>query len=186
MQITEIKQNANNSRFVMEPMEKGSGIIVGNVLKEILMSSGFIEYGAKPVKSVNMDIEAYCRCNLQDCDRLIMDISTNGKITPKAAVTLAASLLEEYINGMVKQIQEATIITDELCPDFDAEIIQLRISARTNNALRRNYIKTIGELISKNEEELLEMKGMGIKSVDEIVKKLKSKGLSLRSDDIEK
>jgi DNA-directed RNA polymerase subunit alpha len=120
-------------------------------------------------------------------DRLVLDITTDGSITPKEALASAGSTLSSLF-GLVADMSEAPqgLVLGEIAgigsgsPDLDLPIEELDLSERPRNCLKRAQINTVGELVSKTEDDLLAITNFGQKSLDEVLQKLDERGLSLR------
>jgi DNA-directed RNA polymerase subunit alpha len=120
-------------------------------------------------------------------DRLLLDIETDGSITPKEALASAGATLRSLVD-LVANLSEdpqglelgevATVTAGS--PDLDLPIEDLDLSERPRNCLKRAQINTIGELLTKNEDDLLNITNFGQKSLDEVKAKLDERGLSLR------
>ena len=121
-----------------------------------------------------------------DYDRLLLDVWTNGSITPEEAVREAADLLIDHMRIFSQQKTEEEEAA-EAAPSEDSDLMktmarpveELELSVRAANCLRAAEIKTIGELVSKSEPEMLAFHNFGKKSLDEIKVILESMGLSL-------
>jgi DNA-directed RNA polymerase subunit alpha len=120
-------------------------------------------------------------------DRLIIDISTDGSIAPREALASAGDTLKklvELIAGLSDEPQglelgEVASIA-ATSPDLDLPIEDLDLSERPRNCLKRAQINTVGELLTKTEDDLLNITNFGQKSLDEVKQKLDERGLSLR------
>ena len=120
-------------------------------------------------------------------DRLILDITTDGSITPREALASGGSTLRSLF-GLVADMSESPqgLVLGEVVgagsgsPDLDLPIEELDLSERPRNCLKRAQINTVGELVSKTEDDLLAITNFGQKSLDEVLQKLDERGLSLR------
>jgi DNA-directed RNA polymerase subunit alpha len=120
-------------------------------------------------------------------DRLILDIETDGSITPADALASAGATLKNLLE-LVASMSEAPqgLELGEITgigagsPDLDHPIEDLDLSERPRNCLKRAQVNTIGELVQKTEEDLLNITNFGQKSLDEVKQKLDERGLSLR------
>ncbi|HET9078873.1 MAG TPA: DNA-directed RNA polymerase subunit alpha [Acidimicrobiales bacterium] len=121
-------------------------------------------------------------------DRLILDITTDGSITPSEALASAGDTLRSLL-GLVADMSEApqglelgdvgAAATGS--PDLDLPIEDLDLSERPRNCLKRAQVNTVGELVQKSEDDLLAITNFGQKSLDEVLQKLDERGLALRS-----
>ena len=138
-----------------------------------------------PVKKVSYAVESTQVGQMTNFDRLVIDIETDGSIEPQEAISSAGKTLGELM-GLFGDIGEGIglelgdIITAESgSPDLDLPIEALDLSERPRNCLRRAQIETVGELVIKTEEELLNITNFGQKSLEEVAAKLDELGLSL-------
>ena len=138
-----------------------------------------------PVKKVSYAVESTQVGQMTNFDRLVIDIETDGSIDPQEAISSAGKTLGELM-GLFGDIGEGIglelgdIITAESgSPDLDLPIEALDLSERPRNCLRRAQIETVGELVIKTEEELLNITNFGQKSLEEVAAKLDELGLSL-------
>ncbi|MFH1329052.1 MAG: DNA-directed RNA polymerase subunit alpha [Actinomycetota bacterium] len=140
-----------------------------------------------PVRRVSYIVESTQVGVMTNFDRLVLDVQTNGAVTPGEAVSSAGKTLGELI-GLFAGVGEGIglelgdVITAETAsPDLELPIEALDLSERPRNCLRRAQIQTVGELVTKTEEDLLNITNFGQKSLEEVVAKLDELGLSLRS-----
>ena len=123
-------------------------------------------------------------------DRLLLDIETDGSISPREALASAGDTLRTLV-ALVADLEEAprglelgeTGSTSSGSPDLDLRIEELDLSERPRNCLKRAQINTIGELVDKTLDDLLGITNFGQKSADEVVQRLDERGLSLRTRD---
>jgi DNA-directed RNA polymerase subunit alpha len=121
-------------------------------------------------------------------DRLILDITTDGSISPREALASAGDTMRSLI-GLVADMSESPQglelgdvgSRDSGSPDLDLPIEDLDLSERPRNCLKRAQVNTIGELLQKTEDDLLAITNFGQKSLDEVIQKLDERGLSLRT-----
>jgi DNA-directed RNA polymerase subunit alpha len=140
-----------------------------------------------PIKKVNYIVEAARLGQTTDYDKLTIDVWTNGSITARDAVSLAAKLVRDHLNIFINleeaidQLQEApveqprTILNEHL----DKSVEELELSVRSYNCLKNANIRTIRELVQRTEPEMLKTKNFGRKSLNEIKEILANMGLSL-------
>lgn len=143
-----------------------------------------------PVKKVNYTVENTRVGHITDYDKLRLEVWTNGSITAKDAVSFAAKFLNEHLNLFIDLSEEAgnaeIMVVKE---DDDKEQIlemtvdELDLSVRSYNCLKRANIHTVGDLINKTEEEMMRVRNLGRKSLEEVVSKLAALGLSLRREE---
>ena len=120
-------------------------------------------------------------------DRLLLDIETDGSITPKEALASAGATLRSLVDLVANlsddpqglELGEVAAVSAG-SPDLDLAIEDLDLSERPRNCLKRAQINTIGELLTKTEDDLLNITNFGQKSLDEVKAKLDERGLTLR------
>jgi DNA-directed RNA polymerase subunit alpha len=140
-----------------------------------------------PVRRVTFDIEPTRVEQSTNFDRLILDIETDGSITPREALASAGDTLRSLVS-LVADMSDSPqgLELGELAasvsgsPDLDLPIEDLDLSERPRNCLKRAQVNTVGELLEKNEDDLLAITNFGQKSLDEVIQKLDERGLSLR------
>jgi DNA-directed RNA polymerase subunit alpha len=140
-----------------------------------------------PVRKVSYTVENTRVEQMTDRDRLILDVETDGSITPREAVASAGGTLLELVN-LFSELAEAASVTvgpaeDEEVPgDYAITIEELNLSVRSYNCLKREGINTVGDVIQKSESELMDIRNFGQKSIDEVKAKLEELGLGLREE----
>ena len=141
-----------------------------------------------PVKRVNFSVEDTRVGQVTDYDRLLLEVWTNGAMSPKDAVLYASNILQRHLDLFVnfgelpeEPDEEAQVspVSDELLEKLRTPISELELSVRAANCLREAKIHTIGELVQKDPKELLEYRNFGKKSLGEIEELLKGMGLAL-------
>src|SRR5690606_9728854 len=125
-----------------------------------------------------------------DYDRLTMEVWTDGSIGPKEAISLGAKILMEHLNifvDLTDEAQQAEIMVekeeDQKEKVLEMTIEELDLSVRSYNCLKRAGINTVQELANKTEEDMMKVRNLGRKSLEEVKSKLAELGLSLRKDD---
>ena len=143
-----------------------------------------------PVVKVNYKVDNARVGDVTDYDKLSLEVWTNGTIAAKDAVSLAAKILNEHLNLFIDLSDEAgnTEIMIEKGEDNKTQILEMTVeeldlSVRSFNCLKRANIHKVEDLISKSEEEMMRVRNLGRKSLDEVIAKLNSLGLSLRRED---
>jgi DNA-directed RNA polymerase subunit alpha len=143
-----------------------------------------------PVRRVAFEVEPTRVEQSTEYDRLIIDIETDGSITPRDALASAGDTLRSLV-GLVADMSEEPqglelgelAVTSAGSPDLDLPIEDLDLSERPRNCLKRAQVNTVGELVTKTEDDLLAITNFGQKSLDEVIAKLDERGLSLRTKD---
>jgi DNA-directed RNA polymerase subunit alpha len=139
-----------------------------------------------PIRKVAFHVESTRVGQSTDYDRLILDVYTNGSIVPEDAVAQAAKILRDHLQIFVNFHDEPVIETPEigeeqqrLLENLNRSVDELELSVRSYNCLKNANIRTIGELVQKNESEMLKTRNFGRKSLNEIKEILASMGLGL-------
>ena len=143
-----------------------------------------------PVLKVNYNVEPTRVGQSIDYDKLTLDVWTNGIITAQEAVSLAAKILTEHLNLFVELSDEVSnteimVVKDDSAKEkvLEMTIEELDLSVRSFNCLKRAGINNVEDLISKTEDDMMKVRNLGRKSLDEVVAKLASLGLALREED---
>lgn len=139
-----------------------------------------------PVERVNMNVQNTRVGNMTDYDKLTLDVFTNGCTAPDDAVSLAAKLLHEHLGLFVKLSDNAASTEvmvekpdDEKGKVLEMNIDELELSVRSYNCLKRAGINTVQELCAKTPDEMMKVRNLGRKSLEEVLAKLKELNLSL-------
>ncbi len=141
-----------------------------------------------PVRRVTYSVENTRVEQMTDRDRLILDVETNGSLTPRKALASAGVTLSELIHLFSElEVSEGLQVgpaqdQQQLTGDLALTIEELNLSVRSYNCLKREGINTVGELVQKSEAELMDIRNFGQKSIDEVKAKLDELGLGLRED----
>jgi DNA-directed RNA polymerase subunit alpha len=144
-----------------------------------------------PVRKVAYTVESTQVGQMTNFDRLVLDVQTDGAVSPQEAVSSAGKTLGELM-GLFADMGEGiglelgdVVTAESSSPDLDLPIEALDLSERPRNCLRRAQIQTVGELVLKTEDDLLNITNFGQKSLEEVVAKLDELGLSLTATDEE-
>ena len=143
-----------------------------------------------PVRKVNFTVENTRVGQVTDYDKLILEIWTDGSIKPDEGVSIGAKIMQEHLNLFI----ELTDATDSMEIMVEKEedqkekalemtIEELELSVRSFNCLKRAAINTVEELTHKSEEDMMKVRNLGKKSLDEVKHKLEELGLGLRPSD---
>lgn len=173
-------------------VERGRGYVSAERNKRDDMPIGEIAIDSifTPVKKVNFTVENTRVGQVTDFDRLILETWTNGSIEPDGAVSLAAKIMSEHLRLFI-DLTDATSDIEVMVEKEEKEkdkvlemsIEELDLSVRSFNCLKRAGINTVEELIKKTEEDMMKVRNLGKKSLEEVKSKLAEYGLSLRSED---
>lgn len=143
-----------------------------------------------PVSRVNFQVENTRVGQLANFDKLTLDVWTDGSIGPKEAIALGAKIFTEHLNifvGLTDEAQTAEIMVekeeDQKEKVLEMTIEELDLSVRSYNCLKRAGINTVHELASKSEDDMMKVRNLGRKSLEEVKVKLEDLGLGLRKED---
>ncbi|MBR6406689.1 MAG: DNA-directed RNA polymerase subunit alpha [Lachnospiraceae bacterium] len=169
---------------------KGRGYVGADRKRAEDLSIGVIPVDAiyTPIKRVNMNVENTRVGQITDYDKLTLDVYTNGTLAPDEAVSLAAKVMSEHLSLFIdlsENAKHAEIMVekeaDESHKVMEMNIDELELSVRSYNCLRRAGINTVEELCNKTSDEMMKVRNLGRKSLDEVLAKLRELGLSLKS-----
>ncbi len=195
--IATLNKDAN---IVMDlQIERGRGYVPAEEFKARIGQIGVIPLDAifSPVTKVNYKIENTRVGYRTDYEKLILEVWTDGTLKPDEAVAQSAVILKEHLSLFLNFLAPEEVKLEEVDKEeekiqkkilekvLSTPIEQIELTVRSTNCLRNAKIKTIGQLIKKSEEEMLEMKNFGRKSLDEIKAKLNEYGLWLGMSDSE-
>ena len=190
---------SENTRFYMEiTFDEGRGYVPSDVNKQIYLQNAGANVGAPiglifvdsiftPVYKVEYNVENTRVGNITDYDKLTIKVLTNGTIAAKEAISLAAKVLNEHLKlfiDMSDEAQKAVILEER--PEVKKEkvlemtIEELDLSVRSFNCLKRASIDTVEDLINRTEEDMIKVRNLGRKSLEEVILKLHSLGLDLK------
>lgn len=176
--------------FIELTITKGRGYVSADKNKDADTKIGVIPIDSiyTPVQRVNVTVENTRVGQQTDFDKLTLDVTTNGTIAPDDAVSLAAKVLSEHVSVFIDLTDHAKDTTVMVNPPSDVNggssnmtIDELELSVRSYNCLKRAGINTVEELCSKTPDEMMKVRNLGKKSLDEVLEKLKSLGLKLRT-----
>ena len=183
----------DGARISMEiTVERGRGYRSGERNKKDEHIIGVIPVDSifSPVTKVNYTVTAAWDATGTNYDRLGIEVWTDGSLYPEEAVSISARILHDYLKifmGLTEQVSDVEImvnrVEDEKDKILDISIEELDLSVRSYNCLKRAGINTVGELIMKTEDDMMKVRNLGKKSLEEVDEKLSSLGLSLRKYD---
>ena len=170
-------------------VERGVGYRIADKNKKPRDPIGVIPVDSifSPVRKVSYSVEDTRVEQMTDRDRLILDVETDGSVTPREALASAGGTLLELV-GLFSELAEAASVSvgpaeDEDQPsDYAITVEDLNLSVRSYNCLKREGINTVGDLVQKSESELMDIRNFGQKSIDEVKAKLEELGLGLREE----
>jgi len=188
-----IAQMDRSGRFVMEmTVERGRGYRSADENKRPDMPIGIIAIDSlfNPVTRVKYQVEDTRVGQITDYDRLTLELWTNGAVTPEDAVSKAAKILEEHLHLFVEvggsgvgPLAHMEKGADDRERMLDRSIEELELSVRSFNCLKRAGINTIGELLDRSPDDMMRVRNLGRKSLEEVVEKLHNLGLDLKQGD---
>ncbi|MCZ0718080.1 DNA-directed RNA polymerase subunit alpha [Aerococcus kribbianus] len=184
---------AEGARFHMVmTVTNGRGFVRAEHNKSDSMPIGVIPVDSiyTPISKVNYQVENTRIGEINEFDKLTMDIWTDGTISPEEALSLAAKILTEHLDIFINLTNEARQVEvmvekEETQKEkmLEMTIEELDLSVRSYNCLKRAGINTIEELTDRSEAEMMKVRNLGRKSLDEVKNKLDALDLSLRQDD---
>lgn len=184
--------NEEGDLYIELEIIKGRGYVVAEKNKKESQSVGEIPVDSSftPVTKVNFGVENTRVGQITNFDRLVLEVWTNGTISADEATSLGAKILTEHLNlfiGLTEHVNEVEIMVekeeDKKEKVLEMTIEELDLSVRSYNCLKRATINTVEELIQKTEEDMMKVRNLGKKSLEEVQKKLAELGLSLKKSD---
>lgn len=182
--------NEDADLYMEMTVDKGRGFVVAEKNKEDIIGLIPIDAVYSPIKKVNFYVEDTRVGNVTDYDKLTLEVWTNGAIEPQDAVSYSAKVLCEYLGLFVnltdtsETFEVAKVESDSTSNKMaDMPIEELELSVRSYNCLKRANINTIGELLLKSEDEMIKVRNLGKKSLDEVEQKLLSLGFALKKSE---
>ena len=185
--------SAPDAKLYMElTITMGRGYVSSDKNKNPDLPIGIIAVDSiyTPVERVNLTVENTRVGQITDFDKLTLDVFTNGTLAPDEAVSLAAKVLSEHLNSFINlsdTAMNAEVMVEK--PDdkkekvLEMSIDELELSVRSYNCLKRAGINTVEELTNKTSEDMMKVRNLGRKSLEEVLSKLKELGLSLNLGD---
>ena len=175
-------------------LDRGRGYVSAEKNKSLMTNApiGIIAVDSiyTPVLKVNYTVENTRVGQITDYDKLTLEVWTDGVISAKEAVSMAAKLLNEHLNLFVNLSEDTGV--DKILAEKDNKskekvlemtIEELDLSVRSFNCLKRAGINTVNDLIEKSEEEMMKVRNLGKKSFDEVKEKLRSLGYEMSSEE---
>ena len=172
-------------------LDRGRGYVSADKNKTASMPIGVIPIDSifTPVKKVNYTVEDTRVGQITDYDKLTLEIWTNGTLKPEEAVSSAAKILNEHLNlfiSLTDQVMPVSMVQpedDKKDKVLEMTIEELDLSVRAYNCLKRAGINSVAELVQKNQEDMMKVRNLGRKSLEEVEQKLGALGLGLRPND---
>ena len=184
----------NGAHVAMElTADKGRGYVSSDRNKQLLAPEiGVIAIDSiySPVLKVNYTVDNTRVGQITDYDKLSIEVWTDGTISAKEAVSFAAKILTEHLNLFVDLSDEVSnteimVVKDDSAKEkvLEMTIEELDLSVRSFNCLKRASINTVEDLTNRSEDDMMRVRNLGRKSLEEVIAKLDSLGLTLRKDD---
>ena len=190
--IAHLNGGADSKLYMELTITKGRGYVSSDKNKNEELPIGVIAVDSiyTPVERVNLKVENTRVGQVTDYDKLTLDVYTNGTLAPDEAVSLAAKVLSEHLNLFIDLSENAKTAEvmvekedDEKEKVLEMSIDELELSVRSYNCLKRAGINTVEELTNKTSEDMMKVRNLGRKSLEEVLAKLKELGLQLNPSD---
>ncbi|MCF0143831.1 MAG: DNA-directed RNA polymerase subunit alpha, partial [Firmicutes bacterium] len=182
-----------NTTLVMEiNLARGRGYVPAEMNKSESTPISVIPTDSiyTPVRKCNFTVENTRVGQVTDYDKLILEIWTDGSVTPSEGVSIGAKIMQEHLSLFVElddsaEGMEIMVEKEENQKEkaLEMTIEELELSVRSFNCLKRAAINTVEELTQKSEEDMMKVRNLGKKSLDEVKNKLEELGLGLRASD---
>lgn len=188
--IATLNEDANV--FMDLTVERGRGYEPSELKKDEVTQIGVIPIDSNytPIRRVNWKVENTRVGQRTDYDRLILDVETDGSMPADEAVSLAAKVLTEHLNlfiGLTDHVNDVNIMVekeeDQKEKVLEMTVEELDLSVRSFNCLKRANINTVEELTQRTEEDMMKVRNLGKKSLEEVQNKLEDLGLSLKESE---
>ena len=186
--IATLNGGADSKLYMELTISKGRGYVSADKNKNDELPIGVIPIDSifTPVERVNLTVENTRVGQITDFDKLTLDVYTNGTLVPDEAVSLAAKVLNEHLKlfidlSEVAQVAEVMIDKEDDITQavLEMSIDELELSVRSYNCLKRAGINTVEELTNRTSEDMMKVRNLGRKSLEEVLAKLKELGLEL-------
>ena len=189
-----IAQLSDGARLYMElTLDHGRGYVTQEKNKQEkspIIGTIYTDSIYTPVYSASYQVENTRRGNKIDLEKLTIDVSTDGTISAKEAISLAAKILNDHLNlvaNLSEEMKSTQILVDPAVDKkekiLEMTIEELEMSVRIFNCLKRAGINTVEDLICKTEEDMIKVRNLGKKSLEEVIQKLHSLGLDLKREE---
>ena len=190
--IAHLNGGADSKLYMELTITKGRGYVNAEKNKSGDLPIGVIAVDSiyTPVERVNLTIENTRVGQITDYDKLTLDVFTNGTLAPDEAVSLAAKVLSEHLSLFINlsEVAQQTDVMVEKEDNAQAKVLEMNIdelelSVRSYNCLKRAGINTVEELTNRTPEDMMKVRKLGRKSLEEVLAKLKELGLQLNQGD---
>ena len=192
LEIAHLNGGADSRLYIELTITNGRGYVSSDKNKSEELPIGVIAVDSiyTPVERVNLAIENTRVGQITDYDKLTLDVYTNGTLEPDEAISLAAKVLSEHLSLFINLSEVATSAEIMIEKEDNAQakvlemnIDELELSVRSYNCLKRAGINTVEELTNRSPEDMMKVRNLGRKSLDEVLAKLKELGLQLNSSE---
>ena len=186
--IATLNGGADSKLYMELTISKGRGYVSADKNKNDDLPIGVIPVDSiyTPVERVNLTVENTRVGQITDFDKLTLDVYTNGTLVPDEAVSLAAKVLNEHLKLFIdlSEIAQAAEVMIDKEDDITQAVLEmsideLELSVRSYNCLKRAGINTVEELTNRTSEDMMKVRNLGRKSLEEVLAKLKELGLEL-------
>ena len=190
--IAHLNGGADSKLYMELTITKGRGYVSAEKNKDDDRPIGIIAVDSiyTPVERVNLTVENSRVGQVIDFDKLTLDVYTNGTLAPDEAVSLAAKVLSEHLSLFIDLSENAKSTeimveteTDDKEKVLEMSIDELELSVRSYNCLKRAGINTVEELCNRTPEDMMKVRNLGRKSLEEVLAKLKELGLELNQSE---
>ncbi len=190
--IAHLNGGADSKLYMELTITKGRGYVSADKNKDADLPIGVIAVDSiyTPVERVNLSIQNTRVGQITDYDKLTLDVYTNGTLAPDEAVSLAAKVLSEHLSLFIDLSENAKTAEVMIEKEDNAKekvlemnIDELELSVRSYNCLKRAGINTVEELTNSTPEDMMKVRNLGRKSLEEVLAKLKELGLQLNQGD---
>lgn len=171
---------------------RGRGYVSADLNKDQTQDIGYIAVDSifTPVKRVNYNVENARVGQNMNFDKLTLEVETNGTLTAREVVSLSAKIIQDHTNlfvELVDSMKDLSILQaredEKQHKVLEMSIEDMDLSVRSYNCLKRANINTVSDLTKKSKDDMLKVRNLGLKSLEEVIKKLESLGLGLRDDE---
>jgi DNA-directed RNA polymerase subunit alpha len=190
--IATLSGGPDSKLFVELTITKGRGYVTADKNKTEDQPIGVIPVDSiyTPVERVNLKVENTRVGNVTDFDKLTLEVWTDGTLSPDEAVSLAAKVLSEHLNLFIdlsENAKNAEVMVEKEDNEkekvLEMSIDELELSVRSYNCLKRAGINTVEELTNRTPEDMMKVRNLGRKSLEEVLAKLQELGLALKPSD---
>lgn len=183
----------DGAKFEMEIIiGRGRGYISADFNKDETEDIGYIAVDSifSPVKKVNYNVENARIGQNMNYDKLTLEVETNGTLSAREVVSLSAKIIQDHTNlfvELVDSMKDLSILQaredEKQHKVLEMSIEDMDLSVRSYNCLKRANINTVSDLTKKSKDDMLKVRNLGLKSLEEVIKKLEDLGLGLRNDE---